>query len=343
VRGGYLEPPTILLPGIEQLRALLAGTRTQPPISRLTGMRLAEVEEERVTFELPLTEWLQVSQGTIPLGPLTIPADAAMACSILTVLAPRTPFTTWELSLRLLAPARPGRRIFARGRLLTARTGLALADASLTDDEGTLIAHGSTLCVIQPQLEGPAVGAKQVPSSGAPPDPTPDPWQRPAHGQILEAEVFKRRSGLDILRAQLAGELPLPPIHHLTGITLKDAAPNEATLEMPASPWLCAPQPGRVQGGAVALLAEAALSAAIQTTLPPGTAFAPVDLKVNYLRPLAADGAYASAHGVVAHAGRRLALANSTVLDASGQKVAIATGSAMVLAGRPASLGPVQR
>ena len=95
-------------------------------------------------------------------------------------------------------------------------------------------------------------------------------------------------------------------------------------------------------GGSVALLAESALSAAIQTTVPAGSALAPIDLKLNYLRTLAADGCVATASGVVVHAGRRLAVANGEVLDADGRRIAVATGSAMLLPGRPASLGAVE-
>jgi uncharacterized protein (TIGR00369 family) len=66
---------------------------------------------------------------------------------------------------------------------------------------------------------------------------------------------------------------------------------------------------------------------------------APVDLKVNYLRPLPADGRWAAATGRVQHLGRRIAVAGAEVVDADGRPVAIATGSAMLLPGRPASLG----
>jgi uncharacterized protein (TIGR00369 family) len=72
--------------------------------------------------------------------------------------------------------------------------------------------------------------------------------------------------------------------------------------------------------------------------MPAGTAIAPVDLKVNYLRPLAADGRLARAHGRVVHSGRRIAVAAAEVSDADGRPIAVATGSAMVLPGRPASL-----
>jgi uncharacterized protein (TIGR00369 family) len=274
---------------------------------------------------------------------------------VLSNLPPETPFTTSELSLRVLAPARVGASVRADGRLIQGRRTLALSEVSITDERGLLIAHGSSLCFVLPS--GAPAPEPKAEDQAEPPDPveppvpaqtpgpattnpeTPDPWERPPQGATIPQEVWDSSSGLEILEAQLRGELPAPPIHHLTGLTLTAASESGVTFEMPASPWLCAPARGRVQGGAVALLAEAALSGAIQATLPAGTALAPVDLKVNYLRPLAADGRWAVARGRVVHAGRRIAVASSEVLDADRKPVAVATGSAMVLPGRPASLG----
>jgi uncharacterized protein (TIGR00369 family) len=338
-------------------------------MSRLTGMQLVDVGTGAATFEMPLTEWLCSPQGAISIGPLTMPADAAMACAIQSTLPAQTPFTTSELSLRLLGRARPGGTVIAQGGLIQARRTIALADVSLTDEHGRLIAHGSSLCFVQragaptPAVTGdtgqsPAavdvsesrlgesespgdVSESRLGESESPGDESesPDPWQRPAAGEILPQDVWERMSGLDVLHAQLAGELPPPPIHYLTGLTLMSASEGEAAFELPASEWLCAPPRGRAQGGTVALAAEAALSAAIQTRLPAGVTLAPVDLKVNYLRPLAADGRVAIARGRLVHAGRRIAVAGAEVLDADGRAVAVATGSAMLLTGRPASLG----
>jgi hypothetical protein len=70
------------------------GQTPQPPLSRLTGMTLEEFELGRAAFRMPLSDWLVGVHGAIPLGPLTIPADAAMACAIMTGLPARTAFTT---------------------------------------------------------------------------------------------------------------------------------------------------------------------------------------------------------------------------------------------------------
>jgi uncharacterized protein (TIGR00369 family) len=340
-RGGYFGPETSGSPPADLLRAMIAGAAPQPPISRLTGMRMTECGIGTAAFSMPLTRWLCTSQGAISIGPLTIPADAAMACAIQTELPPPTPLTTAELSLRLLRPAPAGGSITARGRVVDVRRTIALAEVSVTDQDERLIAHGSSLCVLQPDADRAAPGAGGSPPSeaGAAAEPdTPDPWERRAIGELLAQDVWERMTGLEVLHAQLAGELPGPPIHHLTGLRVTEAAFRQATFAMPANEWLCAPIGSRVQGGAVALLAEAGLSGAIQTTVPARTALAPIDLKINYLRPLTADGAIATATGRVLHSGRRVAVATAEVVDAEGKPVAVATGSAMLLPGRAAAL-----
>jgi uncharacterized protein (TIGR00369 family) len=343
VRGGHPDTGLFGLPGVEQLRAALAGYQPRAPLSYLTGLRLVEAGIGTAGFELPLTGWLRAPQGGISIGPLAIAADAALGCAVQSGLPAATPFTTAELSLRMLAPAKPGTSVIARGELIHARRRIALSEVSLTDAHGRLLAHGSSLCFVLPQLdpvpEPPAELERPEPASYE----TPDPWEREPLGDVVSQQVWDRLSGVEVMRGRLAGELGAPsPITQLTGLRVQEVSEREAVFVMPATEWLTAPPPGRVQGGAVALLAETALSAAIQTTLPPRTALAPIDLKVNYLRPLAADGREATARGTVAHAGRRIAVAHAEVRGADGKQVALATGSAMILPGRTASLASIE-
>ncbi|HJY68966.1 MAG TPA: PaaI family thioesterase, partial [Streptosporangiaceae bacterium] len=76
----------------------------------------------------------------------------------------------------------------------------------------------------------------------------------------------------------------------------------------------------------------------VQTTLPAGTAFGPVDLKVYFLRPVPPDGRHLVARGTLIHRGRSMAIGTSDVFDADGKKVAVATGSSVILPGRPATV-----
>lgn len=140
-----------------------------------------------------------------------------------------------------------------------------------------------------------------------------------------------------MLEAQLAGSLPAPPVRHLFGLRPLAVNDGDATIALPATQWLCSPL-GTVQGGVIALLADTALACAIQTTVPARAALAMVDLKVNYVRPAHADGRELRASGRVAHRGQTIAIATAEVMNADGKVVALATGSAMILPDRPASL-----
>jgi hypothetical protein len=75
-RGGYPDPAVFREAPSVMLRAMVAGTAPQPPISRLTGMRLVECGIGMTAFSMPLSDGLCTSQGAISIGPLTIPADA---------------------------------------------------------------------------------------------------------------------------------------------------------------------------------------------------------------------------------------------------------------------------
>jgi RNA polymerase sigma factor (sigma-70 family) len=135
--------------------------------------------------------------------------------------------------------------------------------------------------------------------------------------------------GLEALRGCIAFET-VPPIYHLTGLHPIEAGEGACTFAMPASPWLCSPQPV-LYGGAIALLADAALSCAVMTTVTAGSSFASLDLKVNYLRPVPPDGRMLQARAKLVHRGRSMALAEAELFNEDGKKIAIASSSAIVL------------
>jgi uncharacterized protein (TIGR00369 family) len=121
------------------------------------------------------------------------------------------------------------------------------------------------------------------------------------------------------------------------GSWLTQAEEGQAVAILPCSKWLST-SAGTIQGGFTAMLAENAMSAAGFSTAPPDTAVAPLDFKVNYLRPVFPDGNDLSARARILHRGRTLVIAAAEVTNAGGKQVALATGSSMYLPGRPANL-----
>jgi uncharacterized protein (TIGR00369 family) len=337
VRGGYPDPALFALPGIDQLRASLDGRTPSCPLNHLVGMKLTEVGAGKATFTMSASPWLVSPQGVITVGALAILADGPLGCAVQTALPPGTAYTTSELSLRVVRPAQVGTMLTAKGRLVYAGRRLALSEVLIEDGAGRLVAHGSSLCFVFP----PASPLPAPPSSPqlvrVPEYATPDPYLRPVIGEIIPQKVWDEMSGLEMLTASLAGELPAPPTRYLLGQRLVEVSQGQAAFALPASEWLCPPT-GKVEGGVIAMLADAALASAIMTVTPAGTAMASIDLKVNFLRPGLADGRELLARGTVAHAGRTIVVAHSEVLNADGKHVALATGSALLLPGRSASL-----
>jgi uncharacterized protein (TIGR00369 family) len=325
VRGGHPDPQLLNRPGIEQLLSqMTGGASPEPPLSRLTGLRLAAVKPGQASFTMPLTDWLAGADGFVGLGPLSIPADAAMACAIMSQLPPATPFTTSEMTMRVLRPVRPGGEITAVGEVLFAGPPAALAEVALHDESGGLVAHGSSLCMTLPRVASPP-GSRG--NATAPGEQTPDPWQRPAPAP--EPPVAAE-PGLDFLRRRIGGEVEPAPVERFFGLVPLSASRGETVYSLPASGWFCAPPPGRLQGGVIITLIEAAMFGAARTTLPIGHTVHPVELKINLLRPLASDGRVARARGHVVHSGRRVVVVRGELSDADGRAIAVATGSALL-------------
>lgn len=330
VRGGYPPDWFMALSGVERNDHWFE-VCPFPPIHHLTGSRPTEWGLGESRSIMPASGWLLSPQGRIPLGALAILADLAFGTCFGPALPPGGGFTTAELSLTRVQECLLGGNLVGHGRAVYSNESSALTEARLYDAEGHLVAAGmSRLAVFPPPPDLPGV-PDPMPVIDRQEYPTPDPWQRDPVGEVLEPADWQGRSGREVLEAQTSGELPAPPISRLTGLRVQAVDEGQATVTMPATEWLCSPA-GTVQGGVTALLADTALACAIQTTVERGDSFLPLDVKVNYLRPLLRDGRPVTATGEVTHRGRSLAVAHATVENADGRQVALATGSAALSA-----------
>lgn len=348
VRGGYPDPAVIGLAGLERLRLWQVERMPPPPLHYLTGAMPTVFGDGTAEAEMPASGWLRNSSGLIGGGTLAILADIAFGCALETQLPAATPYTTAELSLTFLRPARAGRdsaedprppMLTAGGQAIHAGRSVGLSEAFVMEADGDrLIAHGTSRLSIMPRIDpAPAPPAEMT---FEPPDyDAPDPYLRPPPETALDDAIWAELPGAEILKRQIRGDLPLPPISALTGIRPVEAGEQTATMVMPASEWLASPT-RLLQGGAIAMLADAAMMLAVMTTTKPATAIAELDLKINYLRPVPPDGRDLTAVASMEHSGRTLAISRARVSNADGKPVALATGSAMYLPGRAATLDP---
>lgn len=333
VRGGYFPMELSGLPGIELLRLMLARRLPRPPISYLTGLSLTEVGPGSAAFTMPISDWLKTPQGLVTGGEVAVLTDGPLGCAVHTGLPGGAGYTTIELSIGMLRPVPATGHLVARGSLVHLGRQIGLSEVRVTDDAGRLISHSTSRCLVVPLRDPP-----QPPADPGPPRPeelgdwTP-PYLRPALGTVLDDEVWASQSGIEVMDGLITGALPPPPIGYLLGCRPVDASEGRCVFEMPATRWLTSPL-GAVEGGVIAALAELSLACAVQTTVAAGTAYAPTDLRVQYVRPVPPDGRTLTATGTVVHRGRTLAVARADVINADGKLVATATGSVLILPGR---------
>ncbi|HEV3231566.1 MAG TPA: PaaI family thioesterase [Candidatus Dormibacteraeota bacterium] len=343
LRGDYPDPRLLALPGLEVMRAFHDGRVLPPNIHHLVGLSFDAVERGRAVFTMPATGWLLAPQGVVAGSTLALLVDGPLGCAGQSMMPAATPYTTAEMSLSFIRPVTAESGVLtATGTCVHAGRTVVLTEVDVTDATGARVARGGSRLICLPALPIPPEVLEDLHAN--PPRPavrewdTPPPWQRPARGQTLPRETWDRLGGLDVLRGCIDGSLPAPPVTHLIGIRPLSAEEGSCTWTMPASEWSSAPVPGRMYGGAIAYFAGNTVEGAIMTTIPAGAAMATVDLKVYFLRPVVPDGRPLTSSGTVVHRGRSVAVATAEVRDADGRLAALATGSAMVLPGRPARL-----
>jgi uncharacterized protein (TIGR00369 family) len=337
VRGrfAYLEHPWLLsLTGLEQFRPFLRRQLPLAPLYHLTGLLVTEAALGTATFTMPASPWWQTSAGVFFGGTYAFVADAALGGAVFTALPPGTVLATSELSMSFLRPAsvRSG-HINARGRVIQAGQNQGLSEALVEDAHGRLLAHATSRCVLTPLPFDPPPPPDPLPEVELPSYDGPDPWERPVEGELEPKEMWDSHTGLEVFGDWVDGRLPNAPVGNLFGWRGVLAEEGKAAMAMPASEWFCT-SPRAFYGGALVVLADAVMGAAIGNTLPAGSSYATLDLKVHFLRPVQPDGRELTATGIVVHRGHRIAVATADVTDADGKRVAMATTSAMVFEGR---------
>jgi uncharacterized protein (TIGR00369 family) len=328
VRGVNGDPTPLRMSGLEAALGWVRGTLPMPPMHHLTGLRPTDASLSRCTFAMPLTPWLVDNAGLVEPGILAFLADAPLSSAIYTGLAPGRFVTTSELSMTFIQPVqRDATGLTARATVVHANREAGVSVAEVEDSDGRLLAHATTRCVI---LEAPPEALNATPPVPVPPSELPDPYLRPPQGTIYPPELWDGMSGLEFGLAAVAGSIDYGPAPYLFGPRIVAVDAGTATWRMPTSRWLCAPG-STLYGGAIALLAQTVQDFSVLTTLPAGTVYATLDLKVHFLRPVPPDSGDLLATGEVVHRGRSIAVTQVRIRNQAGKTVAVSSGSSMIV------------
>lgn len=150
-------------------------------------------------------------------------------------------------------------------------------------------------------------------------------WHDPQEGLALLGSL----DGIDYMKKMATGEIPAAPM--ASHVNMEAFAVEHGSVAFSCSPDESHYNPiGAVHGGLVCTLLDSALGCATHTTLPAGTGYTSIEIKVNYLRPITAESGSLTCNGWVTKPGRRVAFAEGEVTDSAGRTVATASGSLLI-------------
>ena len=149
----------------------------------------------------------------------------------------------------------------------------------------------------------------------------------------LPREKIASMTGLAVLRAIAAGELPGPGMGKTMGFRLVEVDEGRAVFEGTPGPQLLNPL-GSVHGGYALTLIDSACGCAVHSELDAGVGYTTVETKVNFTRAIDPAGGPVRCEGRVLSRGRTIATADAFLRDESGRLLAHGTSTLIILTPR---------
>jgi uncharacterized protein (TIGR00369 family) len=146
---------------------------------------------------------------------------------------------------------------------------------------------------------------------------------------VARPDQVEGKSGLEIMRAVLSGELPFPPIAGTLDFLLIEASEGRAVFQGTPGPAHLNPL-GTIHGGWYATLLDSALGCAVHTLLPVGRGYTTAQLGVNLVKAIGSKVQRVRAEGKAIHCGRQLATAEARLYGPDGTLYAHATTTCLV-------------
>lgn len=147
---------------------------------------------------------------------------------------------------------------------------------------------------------------------------------------VARREDVAGLSGLETLRAMIAGALPAPTICAPLRFILTEVEEGRAAFTGETGAELLNPM-GTVHGGWCLTLIDSATACAAQSCLPAGVSQTTVETRANMVRPILADTGRVICEGRVISRGRQIITAEATVKDSAGRLLAHGGSTLMVL------------
>lgn len=130
----------------EKARKMVSGELPPPPIAKLIGFKLTEIESGRAVIEFEAGVRHANPMGTLHGGVLCDIADAAMGMAYASTLKEGESFTTLELKINFFKPVWQ-EKLKAVGRVVKGGRSVGFVECEVLDEDENLIAKASSTCM----------------------------------------------------------------------------------------------------------------------------------------------------------------------------------------------------
>ncbi|MEV6278055.1 PaaI family thioesterase [Nocardia sp. NPDC051832] len=135
--------------GLELLRTAMTMANRPRFIGDLLGMEVEELEHGRVVFAVRTRQDFANPLGSTHGGICATLLDSVMGCAVHTTLEPGVGYSTLELKVNYIRSVpTDDRRLTATGTTIHVGRTTATAEGRVVDEQGRLVAHATTTCVI---------------------------------------------------------------------------------------------------------------------------------------------------------------------------------------------------
>lgn len=135
--------------GLGQLQAIEDGLMPPPPVMATIDICGFHAERGSVTVQMEAQSFHYNPLGGVHGGMIATLLDTAAGCSVHSTLGVGEGYTSLDLTTKFLRPVTVGSGVISCvGKVISRGRRTALAEATLTDEAGKVLAHATSSCMI---------------------------------------------------------------------------------------------------------------------------------------------------------------------------------------------------
>ncbi|MCP4373275.1 MAG: PaaI family thioesterase [Deltaproteobacteria bacterium] len=139
----------VSISGLDYLNAIKENKISPPPVAKLVGYKIFEVDNGYAAFELNPAEYHYNPFATVHGGILSTLLDTTMTASVLSTLPKGFSCTTIEIKVNFIKPVTADTGILkCEAKPIHVGKKLATVEGKMKDKNGVLHAHGVSTCSI---------------------------------------------------------------------------------------------------------------------------------------------------------------------------------------------------